>query len=73
VLGALYGIVCLRYLASAVAFGARRPVGAPALVCVCVRETSRTSSRWPMIVGGFYSEVVLQKREAEGTVRLNTS
>jgi hypothetical protein len=37
---ALYGCVCLRYLASTLAFGARRPVGAPALVCVCVRETS---------------------------------
>jgi len=29
-------------------FRARRPVGAPALVCVCFQETSRTSSRWPM-------------------------
>jgi hypothetical protein len=26
-----------------------------------------------LIVGWFYSEVALQKREAEGTVRLNTS
>jgi len=45
---ALYGRVRLRYLASA--FARRcvvgRPAGAPALVCVCVRETSRTSSRW---------------------------
>ena len=30
-LRSLYGCACLRYLASAVAFGARRPVGAPAL------------------------------------------
>jgi hypothetical protein len=45
---ALYGRVCLRYLASALTFRARRPAGAPALVCVCVRETSRTSSQWPM-------------------------
>ena len=45
---ALYGRVCLRYLASALTFRARRPVGAPALVCVCIRETSRTSSRKPM-------------------------
>ena len=39
---ALYGCVCLRYLASALTFWTWRPVGAPALVCVCVRETSRT-------------------------------
>jgi len=31
---ALYGRVCLRYLASALTFRTRRSVGAPALVCV---------------------------------------
>jgi len=35
-------------LALAFTSRARRPVGAPALVCVCVRETSKTISRWPM-------------------------
>ena len=33
---ALYGRVCLRYLLAALLVRARRPVGAPALVCVCV-------------------------------------
>jgi hypothetical protein len=36
--------------ASALTSRARRPVGTPALVCVCGRETSRTSSRWPMML-----------------------